>query len=110
MKESDIIDNLENNYAIDGFVVKCIVTRQGVPSTPETFDGIIDTGSGGTCVSEEVMNRIKAALKSKNSTPLKPIGFVKMRGVDSEYAVCDVYQVPWFTFGVISLTNFLLNE
>ena len=110
MKTKDTMINVEENYASYGFVVKCIVTRQGIPNAPETFNGIIDTGSGGTCVSSKVMNDIKEALKSKNSSPIEPVGFVKMRGVDSEYVICDVYQVPWFTFGVVSLTNVLIIE
>ena len=80
MKKENIMFNVTNSYVKHGFIVECIVTRQGVPNTPETFEGIIDTGAEGTCVSEKVMSRIKEALISKNSVPLKPVGIVKMRG------------------------------
>ena len=109
-EDKDIMINIEENYIKFGFIVKCIVTRQGVPKQPAIFNGIIDTGSGGTIVSEKVMNDIKEALETKNSIQLKPVGIIEVRGADGKYTECDVYRVPWFTFGVVSLTNFLVIE
>ena len=114
MKTKDKMINVAKNYVLNGFVVECIATRQGIPNTPETFEGIIDTGSGGTCVSEDVMNRIKIVLKSKNFTPIEPVGFVKMRGVDSEYVICDVYQISsslvYFWSNIINQFSYYRKE
>ena len=30
--------------------------------------------------------------------------------MEGEYAPCDVYRIPWFTFGVVSLINLLVVE
>ena len=60
------------------------MTKQGVPNQPAAFIGLIDTGSGMTCVSREIMKRVKDALKFKNRT-IEPIAIVRIRGIDGKY-------------------------